>query len=457
MALTYDGSNGLFTRLGKIFGLAEAVRTHQSDIRTRIAGIQGEFTSTDAYMVGNLVANMEARIDAAGAIFDDIQTAAVTTLIEMIYADSLVTTRGILPTRTVEDALRYLISEMALDSESVETTTISKSAVATGPANTGDGTFVWTEKPPLSLDCGTTQYPNIRTEIVQMRCVDDAQSGAIPAGSEVFELRGGVAYPNGDYRFPGGSGLRMRMPCLNPAIDAGARYESQLRNGHFSTFDTTADVPDYFTVSTGVAGTNFAESATAFRGSSGLELIGDGSTNPKIRQLLASSSGSPGTIYADRLYVIGAATKTDGAATAGVVRLSLQDAAGTVITGANVTWTYTIGGSWSWQTAFFRAPLSLPSSIYFVVETTTAISNTHKIYVDECVLAEVRQIAPGGTGIVILPGETDWVVNDSLRLKATNLAEGEFHTEFDRFFRTYQSGLVLPSDASPTISDTLIS
>ena len=290
-----------------------------------------------------------------------------------------------------------------------------------------------------------------------MRCVEDAQSGAIPSGSETFELRGGIAYGNGDYRFPGGSGLRMRMPSLNPEIDAGARYESQLRNAHFATFDTTANVPDYFTVSTGTAGTDFAQSSTAFRGPYGLELIGDGSTNPKLRQQLATTSGSPGTIYADRLYVIGAATKTDGVATTGTVRLSLQDSGGTVVSGASVQWTTGVGASWVWQTAFFRAPLALPSSLYFVIETTAAISNTHKIYVGCAVLAEVRQIAPGGTGIVILPGETNWVVNDSLRLKATNNAEGEFNTEYDRFYRMYQSGLVLPSDASPSISDSLIS
>lgn len=459
MALTYDGTNGLFTRLGKLFGLAEAVRTHQLDIKTRIAAIQAEYSSADSYMVGPLVGAMESRILASGIILNEIKSAAESTLIEMAYVDAGISTRSVMPSKTVTDALLYLIREMQLDSETVQATTVSKAAVSVGTGNTGNGTLLFTELPPLSLGSGVTQLPNIRTERIEIRCVSDAQSKDIAAGSELFSVRGQAAFPNLDYRFPAGSGVDFVMPCLNPALDTGARYAQLARNGSFANY-TTANIPDYWIVSTGTAGTHFGqETTTTYRGGSAFKFIGNGATLAKIRQQLASDSGSPYTVASDRLYVLAIAARVNAGAAAGVVRVSLQDGSGTVVSGASITISYSIGTSFAWQYAFFRAPLSLPSAVYLAIEQTTAINAGGEMYLDECVLAEVRQVAPGGQGIVVLPGATDWVVNDHLRLVSTNNAEGEFNTEFDRLFSMYEKGLLLPAAASPseTIADSLIS
>lgn len=458
MALTYDGTNGLFTRLGKLFGLAEAVRTHQNDVLTRIAAIQAEYTSADSYMVGELVGQMQFRVQVAGAILSDIQRAAETTLVEMCYADAALNTRSPMPSRTVHDALMYLIREMAADSESVDATVISKSASATGASNTGNGTLLYTEIPPPSLQSGVTQFPNIRTERLEIRCVQDSSGREIPAGSERFRVRGQTAFGNLDYRFPAGSGADFYMSCLNPAMDTGARYENVLRNSAFENY-TTANIPDYFTVSTGTAGTHFAESTTVYRGAKSFRFIGDGATLAKLRQQMATESGTPHSIVSDRLYVLAIAARTSAAPSAGNVRVSLQNAAGTIVSGAQVDIPYTIGTTYGWQYAFFRAPVALPSSVYLSIEQTTALNAGATMFLDELVLAEVRQFAPGSQGIVILPGSTDWVVNDSITLKATNGKEGEFNTEFDRFYSMYEKGLLLPANSAgaETISDTLIS
>lgn len=459
MALTYDGTNGLFTRLGKLFGLAEAVVTHQNDVKTRIAAIQAEYSSTDAYMVGDLVGMQELRIAAAGTIMADIRAAAEKTLVEMCYADAGGSTRSVMPTQTVEDALLYLIREMYLDSETVDGTTISKAAVSVGSGNTGNGTLLFTELPPLALNATVTQFPNIRNERIEIRCVADAQSKEIPAGSELFQIRGQVSQPNLDYRFPAGSGTDFVMPCLNPALDTVSRFGNLLRNSAFTTY-TTANIPDYFTVSTGTAGTHFgSESTETYRGGSAFQFIGDGATLAKIRQQLDSTSGTVGTIASDRLYVLAVAAKVNAAASSGVVRVSLQDGSGTLLSGASLSITTGVGTVYAWQSVFFRAPLALPSSIYVALEQTTAINAKGRMYLDELVLAEVRQIAPGGQGIVILPGSTNWVVNDHLRLVSTNNAEGKFNTQFDRFYDMYRRGLLLPAktDATETILDTLIS
>ena len=460
MALTYDGTDGLFTRLGKLFGLAEAVRLHQQDIRDRIEDIQNEYNPASAYMLGDLVGQMETRVAMAGMICADVRNAANRTLTEMTYNDAGVSTRSVMPEKTTYDALLYLIREMGLDGETVDGTTVSKAAVSVGTGNTGNGTLLFTELPPLALDAVVVQYPNIRTERIEIRCVDDAQSKEILSGSEVFHLRGQTRYPNLDYRFPAGSGTDMKMPALNAALDTGARYANMLRNSAFTTYDTLANLPDYWETVTGVTGTDYGqETSITYRGGSAFKMTGDGATLAKIRQPLANTTGASSTVAADRLYVLAVAARVNGTASAGNVRVSLQNSAGTVVTGTTLDISWNIGTSYAWQYVFFRAPLVLPSAVYAAIQQTVALNVGGIMYLDEMVLAEVRQVGAGGQGVVILPGSTDWVANDHLRLVATNLGEGKFNTDFDRFFGMYELGLVLRGNTAggETILDTLIS
>jgi hypothetical protein len=76
MALTYDGSNGLFTRLGALVFMMDAVRTHQLNLKTLLANVQTEYSSTDAYMIEVLAGNIERRIAEAGGVLNDVRAAA---------------------------------------------------------------------------------------------------------------------------------------------------------------------------------------------------------------------------------------------------------------------------------------------------------------------------------------------------------------------------------------------
>lgn len=456
MALTYDGANGIYTRLGKLFGMADAVRTHQLDLKTRMEAVQATYTDADFYMIAPLVANLDARLNSTGAILADIQQACVQTLVETCYTDSLVSTRGVIPERNVEQALLYLQREMVADSETIDRTTITKSAVAVGSGNTGNGTLLFSELPPLAMSAGGTQYPNARTERIEVRCVQDAQDGSIRAGEERFELRGWIAYPNLDYRFPAGSGVRMTMPSIHAGIDSGARYENQLRNSNFENF--TSSLPDGWTAVVGTAGTHFAQETSLFyRGASALKFIGDGSNLTKIRQQLGSVDGTPNTVVADRLYCLTCVVRANASASAGVIRFSLEDSAGTEVSSTGMTQSYSVGLTYTRVTTFFRAPLALPSSVYAVIELTTALNSGGILYIDELALVEMRQIAAGGVGIVVAAGSTNFVANDALRLLVTNNGEGALNTAMDRMFRLYETGVVLPNATVPTILDSLIS
>lgn len=459
MAITYDGTNGLFTRLGKLAGLAEAVRAHQSDLKTRIAGIIAEYSSADAYMVADLVASLDAKIREAGGILSDIQSAAEQTLIETCVADSAISSSGILETRDVQSALLYLLRDMKTASETVQETTVTKAAVSAIAGNTGNGTVLYSNIPPLALGSASASMPNVRSERLEIRCIEDAQSKYIRSGTERFQIRGLPAYPNLDYRFPAGSGTRMEMRSVDPAAGTGARFENLARNGGFESF--TSNLPDYFATVVGTPGTHFASESTIYsRGASAFRFIGNGATLAAIEQKLADDTGTPLALVSDRLYCLAIIARMSAGASAGVVRVAvINTSTGSPISGASFNISYTVGTSFTWSHAFFRAPLSLPNAMSIRIEQTTAINSGATMYLDSLVLCEAQQIAPGGTGIVIVPGSANWVVNDALIIQNTNNAEGEWNTEIDRMFGMYERGLLLPSASggSETISDTLIS
>lgn len=459
MGITYSGTNGLFTRLGKLAGLAEAVRLHQDDIKTRIAGIMAEYSSADAYMVADLAASLEARLAQAGTILAEIQAAAETTLIETCYADSLITSFTTMEAKTVEAALQYVAHDMWDLGETVEETTVTVAASSIVGGSTGNGQAFLSNIPPAALKSSSASFPNVRSEVLELRCIEDARSKFIRAGTERFLLRGRTAFPNLDYRFPAGSGTRMEIRSVDPAAGTGARYENLIRNGGFENF--TSNVPDYFTVNVGTPGTHFASEATIVdRGSLAFRFIGNGSTLASIEQKLADDSGSPLTLVPDRLYCLAVRARTTAFATAGVVRIALfNSGTGGVISGTTLNIDYLIGTTYFWYTTFFRAPLDAPNTMSIRIGQTTAINSGATFYIDGVVLTEAQQIAPGGSGIVVLPGSLNWAVGDAIVVQNTNNGEGAWNTEFDRFFRMYERGLLLPSAASgsETILDSLIS
>jgi hypothetical protein len=78
------------------------------------------------------------------------------------------------------------------------------------------------------------------------------------------------------------------------------------------------------------------------------------------------------------------------------------------------------------------------------------------VFVDSLVIAEMPRIKRGGLAYQIIPGSTNYTVRDEFTAAITNnigSGDGELALEFDRFFNTEESGLVLPSATSPTLAD----
>lgn len=458
MALTYDGTNGLFTRLGVLIHMMDQVRAHQANLKTLLANVQDEYSAADSYMIETLAGNIDRRIAEAGGVLNDVRAAAERTLVEMCFTEA--NTSGAANTmrsRQAMDALIWLIRQMDADNETVDGTTITKSSATYGAGNIGNGGFVYNFEAPNILLGSTADWPNIRSETMEARCVQDATTGAISRGAEVFEIRGQPAYAPLDYRFPAGSGTLMRVATVSAAIDAGGIYENQLANSDFE--DQASNLPDQWAVVSGTAGTQFqTETTTAFRGARSIKLnAGSGTFN--IRQQLAAPVGTLGRLTPDRPYLISFAYKIDSGCV-GVLRVSVKDGSGNIIdSGAfNSTLTLTSAStSWTLYNITLRTPRNIPSETYLHIETTTAVT-VAAAYIDEVILAELVPIAAGGQAVGMVAGSTDWRVDDNGRFSFTNNDEGAFVRAFDRLFDMYGKGMSLPQNyaGTETIADTLI-
>ena len=459
MALTLTGTGGVFTRLGKIFGMMVDVRAHMNDIETEIADIQGAYAAADSWMVASLVAAKEARIAQAGGVMNDLRAIATDTLVEMCWTDSQTKTAGILPRKDLDSALLYLIRAMDTAVASVDGSEITISGVTYAAGNTGTGKLVVSVEPPNLPTSNVTYFTNARDEKLEVRCLQDAQGKAVLSGAETFEIRGFAAYDNLDRRFPAGSGVRIALTSASASIDAGGLGQNMLRNTDFENF-TTANVADYWTTVTGTAGTHFGQETTTFlRGASAFKMIGDGTVLAEVRQQLGSTAGTPAQIQADRLYCLAVWIRHSTGAGAGNVRIQLENAAGTAVSGTTIDTTSAVGTSFTHKTIVFRAPRVLPSTVYVSIEQSTALAAAGVMYIDELCLVEMMQIAPGGCAVTVFAGATDWVADDSASLDITNGDQGDFCTFFDIAFNMYEKGLYLPQNyvGSETILDSLIS
>jgi len=458
MALVYDGSNGLFTRLGKIIYLMDLVRGYQSTIVTEIGDIKAEYTGTTAYMVAAL-GDAEAQAKSLDPLLRSLQASAAETLIEMCYAEATAGNANAMLNKSTQDALVWLIKQMKTDSETIERNTVGKGTLTADGTNNGNGTVVSLLETPNILLGNSANWPNIRAEVLDIRCISDAQNGAIARGSEIFQIRGQPAFETLDRRFPAGSGRSIQAVALCATVDSGPRYQNILTNSDFET--QTSNVPDNFTVSSGTAGTDFLTETTAsnvYRGASSIKAAATGTTW-KIRQQLGAGAGTVGKLTPDRPYVIAFAAKKDASAT-GTIRVSVQDGSGNILGGGTFAATAAHGAlttSFSLVTATVFAPRVIPTDTYLVVETTVGVA-TAAMYIDEVIIAEMVQLAPGSQYLAILSGSSDFDADDNFSYTFTNTGNGAFAVAFDRLFDMYGIGLCLPDAASPgeTIADSLI-
>ena len=474
MAVTY---NTLFARLGRLFDFAKAIRTSQATIRTEYEDTMSNYSDADRDQVKRLTRSVENRIDQAGGIVGDLQSDAVTTLVELMDDDTTVYKFD------VQSAVRELIRQMIAEStdETIDrpssgyvTLPTNNKGTAAGPggSNTGNGIFLLSDMMPqqgfassdsvLFLD-----WPSIRSETIRATCMKDSTQTNVSEAEETWSIQGMRAVPNLDEDWPKGSGTNATIRTVSPDKNGGRSPGANVcTNSNFEQF--TSNVPNNFTRVAGTAGTHIYAAGSGYRGSNALRFVGDGSTNPNLTQTLRTTAGTLGQINPDRPYTITVAAKYATARPTGNLVISVRNSSGTILNNGVINremsltvLSSAITTSYALYSAVVFSPQEIPKGCVIDVRFSANVANTSEVFIDDLIIAEMRQPMKGGLAYQMIGGSTNYAQGDQYTAAITNnisAGDGEMALEFERFFQIgTRFGLALPSATSPTQADSLIS
>ena len=465
MAITLTGSNGLFTRLGKLFKLMMLINEHENtDLVPGINTIFGEYASPLAGVPSALTANVTTYLTGAESPCSDLDTAATQTVLQMVAADK--------PSKagSLASALAEVIYQMQAGSATVQlcTPSYSTSVYPSLGSNTGDGVIL------LGVKRGDGLYlENTVAEVAPVVCTADAQTGGATVNQEQFTFVGAADAGNPySYLWPTGSGGSATLT----AVDATQNNSggNLLTNSGFENW--TSGAPNNFTVDVGTAGTDFQQSsATVYQQGSSFQFIGGTSALTSISQQFSSASGTLGQLLALTSLAVNFRIKADVVPASGVFKVELvggstagslavlNDAQGNP-NALTITLHTGVTTSWVPNNVIVRLPRVLPSIIKLRFVLTTAIPSGSNIFPrlggGRDADAALWPARPGHRHLLQRPhpfinGDGWLVTTANDRGGASNNAT--FQTMFDRFFGMRALGLLLPSTASaPTIADTLI-
>lgn len=453
MAVTLTGANGLFTRLGKIIDLINKINTHRStDLTTEVQDIDDEYADDRRDLIDDLYTQSAQYRASADTFVEQLRELAENTIIQMVYDDM-----GLTP-QTIEAAMAELIRQMISSSDDVD-----GSAIGVTPAydslNNGDGKVAATV---TDGDAKLTQYAFAET--VALTCTADSQTGNVTEGSETFQAVGEAAVDPLTPEWPDGSAGSVEVTVITATEDA---QNNLLTNSDFEDF-TVADDPDQWALDVGTAGGTIFESGSPdiYLGAKALRILGNGAQLTRVSQAFDDAgAGTAGVLLPNTVYAVNVVTKVSSVPAAGVLRVSLQDSTDTVLqddAGTNLSYTISLPGettTWAQHPQTFRTPRVIPAGCQFVIELTTALTNTVSVYIDEAALAPATRLYAGGPFVGVFQGAEKWVLNDRITLAVTNDAAGLFQQAFERLFGMRGMGLTLPYDTGggETINDNLIS
>ncbi|QDP54677.1 MAG: hypothetical protein Tp1124DCM412911_13 [Prokaryotic dsDNA virus sp.] len=454
MAVTLTGSNGLFTRLGKLFQIAVQVKSFQATLATEIQDALDEFDGGDNDHALALTDVKLSSQKSCAAVYNAIRTVAHKTLIEMVNDDDPLTSK------TLSLAIDRLIKQMEDGSASINASAYGAPDTADS-GNTGNGTILAT------TSALTKSTANTRAESLVIKCTKDSQVTGT-AGREVFTITGEAPISDiMDPDWPGGSGASVTVTVTDPAVDASSQLNKNLlTNSSFESFST--NTPSNWTIATGTAGTHVYKNTTTakiFQGDANLKITGDGSNLTKLTQQLNTSGGTAGKLLPNTVYFLTYKYYLDSGVAAGVLKVSLEDAGGTEVTNNGLTASSTINLSaashsqWNTSSTFFKTPeaLSTNTPYQITLELTTAMTNTKSAYIDQLCVAKAVQVG-NGPYVAILRGTTDFVKDDQFVIAVAKSSTGTMQENFDKFFNMYSRGKQLPehTGGSETIADSLI-
>lgn len=343
-----------------------------------------------------------------------------------------------LASQDLKTALTELISQMVIDSKTVDANAVTATATA-GGGNAGSGKLVLSVKDGAGK---TLEYAYAETLVGTFTSTTRLSIvGTDPAASRL------------GYDWPKGSGASTSLSSTSATSGSNL-----VENGTFETF-TVANTPDDWTIVVGAAGTDIlSEASVIYTGSKSLEILGDGSTLSQIKQALDVTRLKSKTPYAINFYC-----RVSSNPAAGVLTVDLFDGTSVINDEAGTANSFTVdlttlGTTFVAKNGAFRLPEPLPAAVQLRLRLSTAMSNTHSLFIDELCLVAMSQLYTGGPYGAVFDGAVAWSTDDTISVAVTNDYGGALQTAFWRYFDMPSLGLVLPSNAAggENIADSVI-
>lgn len=451
----------LWIRLGHLIGLVNALNTHRgTDTPNRIATIENDFAASPPYrdLVDGIYGALSAyQKGSASAFITQLQGLAQSLVVRTLNDNAKS------PDARLATALAELVSQMQATNQTVKRCVVAATWAA-DPTNSGNAALVVGMKDGKGLPL---EYAF--AEPVVLTCTADTQQGGV-AGSETLTARGALAGSSElNFDFPLGSGA---VTTLSASDESGS--QTLLGDGGFESWTTPAAGGALqlarWSVLTGTWGTTLARSSgvgldVAYKGQYALDFISNGAELTSLYQALSLSKLAPETNYAVNCWV-----RVSTVPGAGTLELALCN--NTTPTSATPTFATTTddqGASnvvdlvltsatttYAQFSGVLRTARALPANPYLVVRLIAALTSGIVLSIDSLTLTPMTQLYPGGPFVTVCAGSQRLVQRDDYTITVTNDRAGAFQTAAEKLFAMRSLGLVLPSSASPSISDSLI-
>lgn len=342
----------------------------------------------------------------------------------------------------VAGILYELIRDMKANSQTVNKSVLTVGSPAAVAGNTGTGTVLLTKvlDGAAAPSPGLTAHPDYKnvdselsvpSELVSVTCIGDSDQNAYPTGEELMEIRGQDS-PSGPFGYQSeGSGITTNLRTDNA--------HAVLANRNFEVYDSTG-APESWDIIAGTLGVDFFanyDTANVFRGNASLEIAGPADITLHqdiLKQLLIPN----------RMYRLSFQLKATGNTTGSVIVELYSPTNPSLFSGTTITVSSITNGSFTTHTTASAMPANLPDDIVLRIRTSSADGT---LWIDSMSLAPVTYAA--GVGYSVLAGATAFSVGDRFTMTHT-ATEGVVQ----RFFRRMY-GIQLPSDASPSILDSV--
>ena len=485
MAINYNGTGGLFVRLGKLFQLVKAIETFQGTCREEIDDVSDVFVG-DVAALWQITPLTDSRESFAFPM--SVQVEAISNICKTVLVEAVKDGLNLQPTSFVH-ALELLIKDMKSGSTKtiasgsstntiyVEANTISET-VATTSIVSGGGTMIVANYMPMSKLATSVQKQNqgVFAEALRVECIQDESSGTDP-GKELFHVTGKERKPTANQEWPLGSGTNITCSVMS----AGATnrisnpYGNMLVNSGFDLWSSATEpirwVADHSRASGSWSNGGTDSDADKMEqkninftpdGDYSLEFNGDGTEKHRVYQVFGAASGTLARVAPDSTYVFSCRLRsTSGTISSGVISASLANASYTSISTATTTLDFSstniTDSAWVHVTGVWQTDTQdIGSDIRFVLQMTTALQNGKSLLIDELVLGKPHPLYAGGPAIAIVRGSADYLIENYFTLTIANNNSSEMQKYFRKLLDTEISGVSLPVAGGTEMADSLI-